>query len=127
MFDPGPDYTNVPSIWVPERREYQCREEGGEGIGNLTNSSFIDLGLSDLGRIINISPSISRINRLIPNVTTAYLNNLHQMTRHLSLDIPSPLILGEEITLIWTQHFCIMCCGGGASTSIGVWLCWSPR
>ena len=74
MFDPGPDYTNAPSIWVPERREYQCREEGGEGIGNLTNSSFSDLEKTDLGSISNLSPSVSRMNNLSTNVNTAYLN-----------------------------------------------------
>ena len=72
---PGPDYPVAMTGQAHERGESQCGDEGGEGLGKLfNNNSFSDLRTSDLGRISNLSLSVSRMNNLIPNVTTTYFN-----------------------------------------------------
>ena len=72
---PGPDYPVAMTGQAHERGESQCGDEGGEGLGKLiNNNNFSDLRTSDLGRISNLSLSVSRMNNLIPNVTTTSLN-----------------------------------------------------
>ena len=69
---PGHDYSVALTGCLPERREYNCGEEGGDGLGNLINISFSGLGIADLGRIINIRPSAARMNNLSPNIDNTY-------------------------------------------------------
>ena len=69
---PGPDYPVALYSWPSKRGESQCGEMGGEGVVNLVNNNFSDLGTSDLGS--NLIPRLARMNNLIHNVTTADLN-----------------------------------------------------
>ena len=72
---PGPDYPVALTGQAHERGDSQHGDQGGEGLGKLiNNNSFSDLRTSDLGRISNLSLSVSRMNNLIPNVTTTSLN-----------------------------------------------------
>ena len=55
MIDPGPEYLFATNAWAPDYRELNRGEEWGEGIVNLNNSIFSELGTTDLGRINNLS------------------------------------------------------------------------
>ena len=55
MIDPGPEYLFATNAWATDYRELNRGEEWGEGIVNLNNSIFSELGTTDLGRINNLS------------------------------------------------------------------------
>ena len=73
-YTPAMDHPVLTTGKANESGKSQSREEWGKGIGILTNNIFSELVTTYLVRIKNISPSVDRMNRLIHNVNTVYLN-----------------------------------------------------